>query len=110
MTIRSTRVLLAAAPCLLWSRRDGADPADRITLDDRVSYALMVVLEQLSPAERTAWVTSSRVSTGASPGRSSPPRPGEARRHQAVKSNSWNSRTSGTHRCATKPAWSGCAS
>jgi RNA polymerase sigma-70 factor (ECF subfamily) len=33
-----------------------ADPADRITLDDTVRYALMIVLEALSPAERTAWV------------------------------------------------------
>jgi len=32
------------------------DPADRVTLDERVSYALMVVLEALSPAERTAFV------------------------------------------------------
>lgn len=32
------------------------DPADRVTLDESVSYALMVVLETLSPAERTAWV------------------------------------------------------
>jgi RNA polymerase sigma-70 factor, ECF subfamily len=32
------------------------DPADRITLDDTVSYALLVVLETLTPAERTAWV------------------------------------------------------
>ncbi|MEU6343553.1 RNA polymerase sigma factor SigJ [Streptomyces sp. NPDC046977] len=32
------------------------DPADRVTLDDTISYALMVVLESLSPAERTAWV------------------------------------------------------
>ena len=32
------------------------DPADRVTLDDTVSYALLVVLETLSPAERTAWV------------------------------------------------------
>ncbi|MEN3359907.1 MAG: polymerase sigma-70 factor, subfamily [Mycobacteriales bacterium] len=34
----------------------GADPADRVTLDDTVSYALLVVLETLTPAERTAWV------------------------------------------------------
>jgi len=34
----------------------GHDPADRVTLDESVSYALMVVLETLSPAERTAWV------------------------------------------------------
>jgi len=33
-----------------------ADPADRITLDDEVSYALLVVLETLTPAERTAFV------------------------------------------------------
>jgi RNA polymerase sigma-70 factor (ECF subfamily) len=32
------------------------DPADRVTLADTVRYALLVVLEQLSPAERTAWV------------------------------------------------------
>ena len=33
-----------------------SDPADRVTLDERVSFALMVALEALSPAERTAWV------------------------------------------------------
>ncbi|MBW6433694.1 RNA polymerase sigma factor SigJ [Actinoplanes hulinensis] len=33
-----------------------ADPADRITLDDQVGYALLVVLESLTPPERTAWV------------------------------------------------------
>ncbi|MBG0565406.1 RNA polymerase sigma factor SigJ [Actinoplanes aureus] len=32
------------------------DPADRITLDESVSFALLVVLESLTPAERTAWV------------------------------------------------------
>jgi RNA polymerase sigma-70 factor (ECF subfamily) len=32
------------------------DPADRVSLDERVSFALMVVLETLSPAERTSWV------------------------------------------------------
>ena len=31
-------------------------PADRVTLDESVSYALVTVLEQLSPAERTAFV------------------------------------------------------
>lgn len=34
----------------------GVDPADRVTLDDTVSFALLVVLESLTPAERTAWV------------------------------------------------------
>ena len=33
-----------------------ADPADRITLDDQVTRALGVVLERLTPAERTAFV------------------------------------------------------
>jgi len=32
------------------------DPADRITLDDQVQLALAVVLERLSPPERTAFV------------------------------------------------------
>lgn len=32
------------------------DPADRVTLADSVSYALLVVLETLSPAERACWV------------------------------------------------------
>lgn len=32
------------------------DPADQVTLDESVSMALLVVLEQLSPAERTAFV------------------------------------------------------
>lgn len=36
---------------------DGArDPADRVTLDESVSMALLVVLETLSPAERTSFV------------------------------------------------------
>jgi RNA polymerase sigma-70 factor, ECF subfamily len=34
----------------------GANPADRVTLDESVSFALLVVLESLTPAERTAWV------------------------------------------------------
>ena len=32
------------------------DPADRVTLDDEVNYSLLVVLELLTPAERTAFV------------------------------------------------------
>ena len=32
------------------------DPADRVSLDERVGFALMVALEALTPAERTAWV------------------------------------------------------
>jgi RNA polymerase sigma-70 factor (ECF subfamily) len=33
-----------------------ADPADRVSLDEEVSMALMVVLERLTPAERTAYL------------------------------------------------------
>lgn len=38
--------------------RDGAtpDPADRVTLDESVSMALLVVLERLSPEQRTAFL------------------------------------------------------
>ncbi|MEP9362590.1 RNA polymerase sigma factor SigJ [Nocardioides sp. CN2-186] len=32
------------------------DAADRVSLDDSVRYALLVALERLTPAERTAWV------------------------------------------------------
>ncbi len=34
----------------------GPDPEDRVTLDESVSLAMLVVLESLSPAERTAFV------------------------------------------------------
>ena len=34
----------------------GGDPADRVTLEETVSFALLRVLETLSPAERTAFV------------------------------------------------------
>ncbi|HEU4656616.1 MAG TPA: RNA polymerase sigma factor SigJ [Capillimicrobium sp.] len=34
----------------------GADPADRVTLDESVSMALLVVLERLSAAERSAFL------------------------------------------------------
>jgi RNA polymerase sigma-70 factor (ECF subfamily) len=45
-----------AAGLVAGSARMAADPADKVTLDDQVSYALLVVLETLSPAERTAFV------------------------------------------------------
>lgn len=35
---------------------DAADPLDRVTLDDAVSTALLVVLESMTPAERVAFV------------------------------------------------------
>lgn len=38
------------------TRSLGEDPADRVTLDESVTTALLVVLERLSPAERSAFV------------------------------------------------------
>ena len=38
------------------ARPAALDPADRVTLDDQVRLALAVVLDRLSPAERTAFV------------------------------------------------------
>lgn len=35
---------------------DAGDPADRVTLDETVSFAVLVMLETLTPAERVAWV------------------------------------------------------
>jgi RNA polymerase sigma-70 factor (ECF subfamily) len=35
---------------------DHVDPADRVTLDDSVRMAMLIVLERLSPAERAAFV------------------------------------------------------
>jgi RNA polymerase sigma-70 factor (ECF subfamily) len=37
-------------------RRESGDPADRVTLDDNVRLALLVVLQRLSPAERVVFV------------------------------------------------------
>ena len=56
--LRSARVRREAyvGPWLPEPLVASGDPLDRITLDERVSYALLVVLESLSPAERTAWV------------------------------------------------------
>ncbi|MGP4017561.1 sigma factor [Saccharopolyspora sp. 5N708] len=39
-----------------WLEAPLPDSADRASLDDSISFALMVVLETLSPTERTAWV------------------------------------------------------
>jgi RNA polymerase sigma-70 factor (ECF subfamily) len=61
-TLRSARVRRQAvsAPAVLEAHTPGADkvvdPADRVTLDDSVRAALLVVLEQLTPAERTVFV------------------------------------------------------
>ncbi|WP_230421145.1 RNA polymerase sigma factor SigJ [Actinomadura soli] len=33
-----------------------ADPADRVTMDEQISMAMLVVMESLSPAERTAFL------------------------------------------------------
>ncbi|HEX5204974.1 MAG TPA: RNA polymerase sigma factor SigJ [Actinoplanes sp.] len=39
-----------------WNPADPADPADRITLDESVSMAFMVVLESMTSAERVAFI------------------------------------------------------
>lgn len=39
-----------------WPAPAELDPADRVTLDDEISLALMTVLETLSPAERAVYV------------------------------------------------------
>jgi RNA polymerase sigma factor (sigma-70 family) len=39
-----------------WVRNNSADPLDRITLDDSISTALLVVLESMTPAERVTFV------------------------------------------------------
>src|SRR5438045_2319041 len=56
--LRSARVRREAyvGPWLPEPLASEEDPADRVTLDESVSYALLAVLEQLSPAERTAFV------------------------------------------------------
>ena len=50
---RSRRELPGAVPELPLA---GADPADRVTLDDEVHSALLVVLQRLPPAERVAFI------------------------------------------------------
>src|ERR1700722_9706240 len=39
-----------------WPTGPGADPADRVTLDESVSMAFLVVLESMTPAERVAFI------------------------------------------------------
>lgn len=41
---------------LVTTADDDPGPAERVTLDDSVRMALLVALERLSPAQRTAWV------------------------------------------------------
>ena len=40
----------------MWQKQTMPDPADRVTLDDSVRLALLVVLERLTPAERVVFV------------------------------------------------------
>jgi RNA polymerase sigma factor (sigma-70 family) len=39
-----------------WSGGTGADPADRVTLDESLSMAFLVVLESMTPAQRVAFI------------------------------------------------------
>lgn len=45
-----------ATPALPEAAQDSIDPADRLTLDDEVRRALAVVVDRLSPAERTSFI------------------------------------------------------
>jgi RNA polymerase sigma-70 factor, ECF subfamily len=47
---------VSGAPAVLGGAGVGPDPADRVTLDDSVRHALDLVIERLTPAERTAFV------------------------------------------------------
>jgi RNA polymerase sigma factor (sigma-70 family) len=39
-----------------WSNEPSADPADRVTLDESINMAFLVVLESMTPAERVAFI------------------------------------------------------
>ncbi|MBV9384654.1 MAG: RNA polymerase sigma factor SigI [Streptosporangiaceae bacterium] len=54
----SATIEAAPAPSVMGGGRaaDPADPADRVTLDDGVRLALLVVLQRLTPAERVVFV------------------------------------------------------
>ena len=55
--LRSDRRHPTSPDASLGDRPDlGPNPADRVTLDDNIRIALQLVLERLSPAERTAFV------------------------------------------------------
>lgn len=43
-------------PTLAFADSETSDPADRVTLDDSISMALLVVLESMTPAERVTFV------------------------------------------------------
>ncbi|MEU4097042.1 RNA polymerase sigma factor SigJ [Streptomyces sp. NPDC026673] len=45
-----------AGPAVGGGRAEAADPADRVTLDESVTMAFLVVLESMTPAERVAFV------------------------------------------------------
>ena len=110
------------------SARPRRDPADRVTLDDTVRYALLVVLEQLTPAERTAWVLHDLFgmpfpevarAVGRTPGRRAParaPRPGARRRRHPARRRRRRDPRAGRSApscwrrpAATWPAWSRCS-
>jgi RNA polymerase sigma-70 factor (ECF subfamily) len=95
------------------------DPADRVTLDDTVHSALLVVLEKLSPAERTSFVLHDVfgydfVTVGSVVGRSAPAcRQLAARARQRVRADAAPSRFAvkpAEHRELVQQFISACAS
>jgi RNA polymerase sigma factor (sigma-70 family) len=103
------------------------DPADRVTLDESVSMALLVVLERLSPAERTAFLLHDVFGlafeevagvVGRTPPRyaSSPPGPagtsktaGPGFRPRWRSSAGWSPRSRMPAKVATLSDWSRCS-
>jgi RNA polymerase sigma-70 factor (ECF subfamily) len=54
--VRRERAVDASAIEFTHAAEQAPDPADRVTLDDEVRSALLIVLERLSPAERVVFV------------------------------------------------------
>jgi predicted RNA polymerase sigma factor len=103
-----------------------ADPADRVTLDDSVRLALLVMLQRLSPAERVVFVLhdifsvpfESIAQTAAGPPRraaSWPAGPGRRSRTARAESASTSAppSTGRSHRSSSPPApaatWTACS-
>jgi RNA polymerase sigma-70 factor (ECF subfamily) len=93
------------------------DPADRITLDDAVRAALLVVLERLTPPERTAFVLHDVFqldfdTVGSIVGRSaaaSRQLASRARRHIATADRGWEPVEPADHRRVTEGFIAACA-
>ena len=66
------------------ARTSPPDPADRVTFDDRVRLALLVVLQRLTPAERVVFILHDIFPDAVPPGHRADGRP--VRRRRAANS------------------------